>query len=271
MTPQTILDFRKSVLEYYELHGRHDLPWRIADTSGFDPYKIMVSEVMLQQTQVGRVIPKYEAFLSEFPNPVVLSQAPLKAVLQQWDGLGYNRRAQYLQRAATTIISEFGGTFPESTAELVKLPGIGANTAGAILAYAYNRPAIFIETNIRTVFIHHFFEAEIEVRDADIIELVSSTLDQENPRVWYWALMDYGTYLKQTVGNTATRSKSYVRQSTFEGSRRQIRGRVLKLLQAKSMLLPELKTEINDYRLSAVLKDLQSEAMITFSGNRYQL
>lgn len=259
MTNETT-KFNEILMQYYADYGRYDLPWRQPEPDGrFDPYKIMVSELMLQQTQVARVIPKFNEFLINFPDVDHLATAPLSEVLLAWSGLGYNRRAKFLWQAAQSIT----GHFPQTSEDLVKLPGIGKNTAGAILAYAYNQPVLFLETNVRTVYIHHFFQDQIEVPDAEIVKTLAATLDQTNPREFYWALMDYGTYLKKTVGNLSRYAKGYAKQSKFEGSRRQIRGQVLKFLATQSLTLPELADRIPDERLAAVVSDLLAEKLIT--------
>ncbi len=156
-----------------------------------------------------------------------LAAAPLIEVLSCWKGLGYNRRALYLKEIARIVIDQYAAKLPDSPDELVKLPGIGSNTAGAVAAFAFNRPVVFIETNIRSVFIHHFFPDTADVRDSRILPLVEATLDRDNPRVWYWALMDYGTMLKETTANPGRRSAHYSRQSPFPGSDREIRGAIL--------------------------------------------
>lgn len=264
-------DFRETVWQYYKNHGRHDLPWRLPEADGrFDPYKILVSEIMLQQTQVGRVIPKYQQFLEQFPSFEALAAAPLDAVLRVWNGLGYNRRAKFLRACAQQVVAERGGELPSTSAQLVKLPGIGPNTAGAILAYALNQPVVFIETNIRTVYIHHFFADQQSISDRLILDLVTQTVP-DNAREWYWALMDYGTFLKQTVGNLNTLSKHYSKQSRFVGSKRQIRGQVLRLLAARPQTANELQNAIPDERLPVVLAELTTEGFIVQSGMAYQL
>jgi A/G-specific adenine glycosylase len=225
ISPDDIALFRETVLSHYRAHGR-DLPWRRTE----DPYRILVSEVMLQQTQVGRVVEKFEPFVERFGDFASLSVAPLIEVLSFWKGLGYNRRALYLKEASRIVVDRFAGRLPENPEALVILPGIGSNTAGAITAFAFNRPAVFIETNIRSVFIHRFFADEAGVSDARIIPLVEATLDRANPRVWYWALMDYGVALKETTENPGRRSAHYTRQSAFKGSDREIRGAILGLL-----------------------------------------
>ncbi len=264
--------FQQIVWEYYHRHGRHDLPWRLPDPDGaYNSYHILVSEIMLQQTQVPRVLPKYQTFLQTFPDFSALATAPLSDVLMRWSGLGYNRRAKFLWQAAGAVMERYSGRLPDNPADLVALPGIGPNTAGAIMAYAFNRPVLFIETNIRTVYIHHFFADRTGIADKDIAAVLQETLPADNPRQWYWALMDYGTHLKQTVGNVSRASKSYVKQSKFQGSRRQIRGQVLKLLAGGPHALQSLTGSISDDRLTGVLNDLEKEGLIMFSGNAYQL
>jgi A/G-specific adenine glycosylase len=263
--------FQTEILDYYQDFGRHDLPWRLPNVGdGFDPYKILVSEIMLQQTQVSRVIRKYQQFLERFPSVASLASAGLDDVLRQWNGLGYNRRAKYLHQTSQILVCD-SGILPDTLDALVKLPGIGLNTAGAILAYAFNQPSVFIETNIRTVYIHYFFQAEHAVTDQAILELVTLSLGTVEPRQWYWALMDYGSYLKRSIGNLSSTSKHYTKQSKFEGSRRQIRGQVVRLLAERSYAISELIELINDQRLLDILEDLKGEGIIRIRGGRISL
>jgi A/G-specific adenine glycosylase len=267
-----VVQFQQTIWQYYREHGRHDLPWRQPEADGsFDPYKILVSEIMLQQTQVQRVMPKYVAFLEAFPNVEVLAAAPLNVVLQLWSGLGYNRRAKFLMRAAQTVVHNFDGIFPQDQKQLVTLPGVGIHTAGAIMAYAYNAPAVFIETNIRTVYIHHFFADQTDIADAAIATIVGETLDRDNAREWYWALMDYGSFLKQSVGNVSRSSKAYVKQSTFAGSNRQLRGAVIRELLDKPKSLEELSQLLPDDRLSTVLATLVQEGMVSEAQGHFSI
>lgn len=253
--------FLETLWEYYSESSRNTLPWRQPEPNGsFDPYKIIVSELMLQQTQVARVVPKYHAFLARFPNVESLAAAELGEVLKAWQGLGYNRRAKFLWQAAQKV--QAFGTFPNGLDELVRLPGVGRNTAGAIMTYAFNQPVIFVETNVRTVYIHHFFADQTGIHDKEILELVEQTLDHEHPREFYWALMDYGSYLKATVGNLNTASKHYAKQSAFEGSRRQVRGAVLRMLDSGAKTIEDLRADISDKRLESVLQDLVKEGLI---------
>lgn len=255
--------------DYYAKHGR-DLPWRHSESNGsFDPYKIMVSEIMLQQTQVARVIPKYHEFLETFPNIKALAQAGFSEVLRVWNGLGYNRRAKFLHEAAKAINSM--ELFPTDTNDLEKLPGIGKNTAAAICVYSYDQPHVFIETNIRTVFIHHFFSDQTDIDDKQIIPLVKQTLPGEHYREWYWALMDYGSFLKVTVGNIARHSKHYTKQSKFEGSARQLRAKVLKALLDGNRSLVRLQKDYPDDRLQHVIESLTNDKLIREKNGKYSL
>lgn len=267
MSEEQIEEFKEVVWDYYHEHGR-DLPWRHAEPDGsFDPYKIMVSEIMLQQTQAARVIPKYHEFLTKFPTVNSLAEASLSDVLTAWSGLGYNRRAKFLWQTAQKI----AGPFPDTLESLVALPGIGTNTAGAILAYSFNKPVVFVETNIRTVYIHYFFADHTDIHDKNILSLVEATLDKEYPREWYWALMDYGVYIKATVGNTSRNSKHYAKQSSFKGSKRQIRGLIIRTLTDGPKSYQHLRELTTDNRLDEVLEDLQKEQLIQQDGQLFRL
>jgi len=225
LTAPRIRVFQRRILDHYRSRGRR-LPWRATR----NPWHILVSEVMLQQTQVERVMPKYRDFLARFPDPAALAAAPLAQVLAAWSGLGYNRRALALKRCAETLQREIRGRVPRAHEQLVRLPGVGPYTASAVCVFAFNQPRLFIETNIRTVYIHSFFAGAGPVSDRDILPLLEQTLPVRDPRTWYNALMDYGAMLKQRLENPSRRSSHYVRQSPFKGSDREIRGRVLRML-----------------------------------------
>jgi len=226
--PVSVRRFRKMILDYYRDHGR-DLAWRRTT----DPYHILVSEIMLQQTQVDRVIQRYPVFIATFPDFRSLADAPLPDVLAAWQGMGYNRRAIALRNCAVRVMEEFGGILPDDVDILTTFPGIGRATASSICAFAFNRPVVFIETNIRRIFIHCFFEDEDDVADYRILPLVSETLYRDDPRTWYNALMDFGTNLKTMVPNPNRRSRHYVKQAAFEGSDRKIRGAILRRVLAE--------------------------------------
>lgn len=273
MNTAIVRQFHETVWSYYAASGRHELPWRRPEEDGsFDPYKIMVSELMLQQTQVNRVVAKYEAFIETFPTISSLANAELGSVLRLWQGLGYNRRAKFLWQAAQQIDRQFNSRLPRKETELVALPGIGPNTAGAIVAYAFDKPTVFIETNIRTIMVSHFFDSTELVADKEIRQVVSDTLPpNESIRQWYWALMDYGAYLKRTKGSLNHRTSSYRKQAAFQGSRRQIRGAVLRYLHDGERNLEELRAEIRDDRLTGVVEDLVREGLVRRQKDKYRL
>jgi len=270
-------DFITTLSRYYDGHGRHDMLWRQADSTGyFTPYKIMVSELMLQQTQVARVTEKYVDFLTTFPEVQSLAKAELREVLQLWNGLGYNRRAKFIWQAARMVCEDHDGSFPDSLESLVNLPGIGPNTAGAIMAYAYNQPVIFIETNIRTVIIHHFYAGQTDIPDVDIRQAMEQILPRAieegiEPRQFYWSMMDYGSHLKATVGNLSRHSKHYAKQSTFEGSKRQLRGAVIRELTTGARTAEHLIQHLPDERLTNVINELLHEGMIKRIDTLYKL
>lgn len=229
-------DFKKTIWQHYGNHKR-DFIWREKIT----PYNIVVSEIMLQQTQADRVAKKFPSFIEKYPSFPSLSSAPLQEVLKEWQGLGYNRRALNLHRLATIVTEKYKGKLPRTYEELLDLPAIGPNTAGSIMAFAFNLPRPFIETNIRTVFIHFFFKnSKTKVDDKKIFPLIEKTLDVENPREWYYALMDYGNHLKKTTINPSRRSKHHVRQSTFKGSNRELRAQILRFILEKPRTVKEI-------------------------------
>lgn len=231
LTPRAIDTFQQTVYRHYRENAR-DLPWRTTQ----DPYCILVSEIMLQQTQVQRVMLKYDQFIKAFPDFRTLADAHLRDLLALWKGLGYNRRALSLQRIAVRVVGEFGGTLPDSETVLKTLPGIGPATAGALVAFAYHRPTVFVETNIRRVFLHFFFPEQEGVRDRDLMPLIERTLDRDHVRIWYYALMDYGAMLKRETRNPNRRSAHYQRQAPFHNSDREIRGMILKAMLDNPML-----------------------------------
>ncbi|HWR10681.1 MAG TPA: A/G-specific adenine glycosylase [Rectinemataceae bacterium] len=214
-----------------------DLPWR----RDADPYAIMVSEMMLQQTQVPRVAPKFLSWMGRFPDIGSLAAATVDEVLSYWSGLGYNRRALALHRSGQIIVSDFGGEVPQDETTLRSLPGIGVYTSRAILAFAFDRPTVFLETNIRTVLLKHFFPEETGVSDRALEGIAAQVLDAAAPRLWYTALMDYGSELKRVEGNHSARGAAYKKQAPFATSFRRVRGAVLKrLVEGKKVPIDEL-------------------------------
>ena len=269
-----ITEFRRSILDFYERQGR-DFPWRHT----VNPYEILVSEIMLQQTQTERVLPKYLAWLERFPDVQTLAAAPLADVLALWSGLGYNRRARFLQQACRLISERIakGGTFPDTPEELDALPGIGPYTARAVCTFAFNKPEVFIETNIRSVYIFFFFPHQNTkgVADKDLLPLIEKTLYRENPRLWYYALMDYGAALKKKVENPSRKSRHYTKQSRFEGSLRQARGAIIRQLvnSASGCALYDIarKENIDSELLGKAAAALASEKIITSDGALYRI
>lgn len=257
--------FNRMLWAFYKKNKR-ELPWR----NTVNPYNIIVSEIMLQQTQVSRVLIKYPRFIQTFPDFNTLSKATLREILQAWQGMGYNRRAKYLKEIAHAIISQYKGIVPKDPRLLMKLPGIGEATAGSIIAFAYNLPLVFMETNIRRVFIHYFFQNRKDVHDKDIVPFITKLVDRENPREWYYALMDYSAWLVTTMPNPNRKSAHYIKQSQFENSNRQIRGELLRrLLKGES----DIDTLFKDYkdrnRINVILMDLIREKFVTKKNGKY--
>lgn len=262
--------FREIIWDYYKEQGRHDLPWRRTRS----PYKILVSEVMLQQTQVERVIPYYKKWLQQFPTVQSLAQAPLSHVLIAWQGLGYNRRAKALWETAKIVTKESDGKFPRGRTELEALPGIGRYTAGAVLSFAHNSSEVLLETNIRTAITHHFFKDTDVVSDTELMEVLTKILDHTNPREWNWALMDYGAHLKRSGIKINSKSKTYTKQSVFKGSDREVRGGILRALAegkkshlALTNLYEPDRTEQTKIQITKLLK----EGMIRKTGKTFEL
>ena len=279
-----------------------DLPWRRTR----DPYIIWLSEVMLQQTQVPRVETRMPAWLDRFPTVQALAQAAPSDVLDAWQGMGYNRRALALHRAAQCVVEDWGGEFPRETRDLVALPGIGPATAQGIRSFAFDLPGVYLETNVRTVFLHHFFPDVPAVPDRELVPLIQAACpaapgaavdeiapfaapldDADTPRAWYYALLDYGAYLKKTLPNPSRRSAGYSRQSKFEGSRRQKRAHIVRMLlaardgQPAGIALDEAVAGVNEMEAAAgrepverelvagILADLEREGFCRVEGDRW--
>lgn len=264
--------FVDTVKKFYSAYGRHDLPWRQTT----DPYMILVSEIMLQQTQVSRVRVKYTEFLKVFPSVTVLATAPLGTVLSAWQGLGYNRRALMLHSCAKTLLEELKGEWPHDTPTLRLLPGVGPYTAAAVAAFAFGVPSVLIETNIRTVYLYHFFKNKVEIADKQSLPLIAATLDLDDPRSWYYALMDYGSHLKQTSGNKNTQSKHYTKQSKFSGSARQIRGAIIRTLSQHDvgLTLAQIKKSnltLDSHSFTQQIDNLMAEKLLAKTTTRYHL
>ena len=290
----TISAFSKTVWNYYT-QNRRNLPWR----ENITPYRIVVSEIMLQQTQVTRVAHKFNPFLQKFPNFASLASAPTIEVLREWQGLGYNRRGLNLQKLAKIVTEKYGGKLPKTYEELVELPSIGPNTAGSILAFAFNIPRAFIETNIRSVYIHFFFpeiehtegrKAYKKIDDDQLMSFIEKSLAPKiagkpnqafvNPREWYYALMDYGSNLKRTLPNPSRHSAHHTHQSKFEGSNRQLRSYILRFImeQSAGRSVGEIEKKFSDsiarsrYSIEQISKnvnDLLKEGFLKKEKNKY--
>jgi A/G-specific adenine glycosylase len=256
--------FKKRVWSFYA-ENKRVFPWR----HEIDPYKVVVSEVMLQQTQTGRVVEKYNAFMNRFPTVHHLALASFTDVLLYWNGLGYNRRALFLHKLSQIVVEKHQGTIPADEQFLVELPGIGKATASSICAFAFNKPVVFIETNIRTVFLYHFFPLQEGVDDKQLFPLIEEVVDLENPRDWYYALMDYGVYLKQSLPNPSRKSKHHTKQSKFQGSDRQIRGAILRaLLEHKKLVFDQvlgLLKSTEEQRIRDIIQTLVKDGLIVWN------
>ena len=270
--------FTALVREQGRLHYR-SLPWR--DTG--DPYAIWISEVMLQQTQVSRVEGRWEELLKRFPSVGALADAQLNEVLVVWQGMGYNSRAKRLQECAQIICQEHGGIIPRDYDALVALPGIGPATAAGIRAFAFDEPGVYLETNVRSVFIHELFPEREQVADSELIPLVRQTCPPagQDVRGWYYALLDYGAHLKKTLPNPSRRSKHHSRQSEFQGSSRQKRSFVLRCVLESPKTSLQLQEALDAFELAAgrprvapaelsrILEKLEEEGLIQQKEDRW--
>ncbi len=261
LTLEIIELFKKIIYDYYRNHKRK-FPFRERVT----PYNVLVSEIMLQQTQTGRVVEKFLKFIQKFPDFLTLSSASLEEVLGIWKGLGYNRRAIALKKIAEIVINDFNGKLPDSLEILKSFPQIGHNTASSILAFAFNKAVFFIETNIRRVYIYFFFPDKNKIEDKEIMSIIKKTIDNNNPRKWYYALMDYGVMLKKTHPEINKRSVLYRKQSPFKGSTRQVRGKILKLLINEGPMeitkIQERSKILDKERIKKILVQLKQEGFI---------
>lgn len=272
----TTAEFQSIILDFYAQSGR-SFPWRYTGTA--DPWGVLVSEYMLQQTQINRVVSYWERWMKLWPKPSDLAAAPLEQALKEWSGLGYNRRAKNLWNCAVIITEKYNNTVPCKVETLAALPGIGPYTSGAIACFAWNYPALFIETNIRSVLINFFFQDRTGISDKELFPVLEQVMDYTNPRVWYWALMDYGAELKKITGNPNRKSALYVKQTRFEGSFRQIRGALIRTLSVKgpqknARLYKEMEKNIKnlkkaDYKLALTV--LQKEQMVAEEGGVYRI
>ncbi len=265
------------VWKRYDMCARKYLPWRI-DCS---PYSVLLSEFMLQQTQVSRVVTYFNVFVQQWPNIDSLAKENFRGILQHWNGLGYNRRAKYLHDTAKSLSHKHDGRIPDTIADLIQLPGIGIYTASAICAFAFNKKSIVLETNIRKVIIYHFFKNESCITDNQINGVLEQLVNYvDDYRTWYWALMDYGVLLGKQVINPSQKSAGYKKQSNFKGSLRKIRGRVLEVLcrcntMSEMRLKEAVKEKVSDDEYVDVfdeffeksIRSLVKEKILSYKGS----
>lgn len=257
MEVRKITQLKNTIWKYFKEHGRQ-FPWRNTK----NPYKIWVSEVMLQQTQTTRVIEKYKEFLKKFPTVQKLAEGTPHEVLSLWSGLGYNRRALFLLEGAKQVITNHKGKIPRGLTSLLSIKGIGRSTASAIRNFAWQLPTAFIETNIRDVYIHFFFTSKKEVSDKDIFPLVEKTLPTENPKEWFYALMDYGVFLKSQGLKHNLKNSNYQKQTRFKGSVREARGEILRLVLQKPRTKKHLLQTLRHPKGVRALKSLITEGLL---------
>jgi A/G-specific adenine glycosylase len=246
------------------------MPWRGID----DPYGVLVSEVMLQQTQVARVTIRWAEWMAAFPTIDALAAAPLAVVLDRWQGLGYNRRALALKRCAEEVVQRFAGDVPADPAVLMTLPGIGPATAAAVCCYAFRRPVPFIETNVRAALLHAFFADADDVPDRALRPIAEAVWDPDDPRGWGYALTDFGADLKRTLPNPSRRSRHHTRQSSFEGSRRQKRARLLRAVLGEPGRTAATYADVVGMAASdafELLEALASEGLLARSGEAWSV
>jgi A/G-specific adenine glycosylase len=262
------IDAFRSIVWEFAARNPKEYPWRTTS----DPWEILVSEVMLQQTQTSRVVNKYRTFLARYPHPGALADSSIEELLGLWKGLGYNRRGLNLKRCAESIVTEHGGRVPNDQDALEALPGIGAYTASAVRAFAFNEPVVLIETNIRRLFLYTFFLDREQVNDREVLEVIAHALDASDPKGWYAALMDLGSALKSWVPNPNRKSTHYAKQARFEGSNRQIRGRILGMLLSGPSTMDELESlPFENTRIEEQVGALEREGFLIEDAGRYRL
>ncbi|PIS44681.1 MAG: Fe-S cluster assembly protein HesB [Ignavibacteria bacterium CG08_land_8_20_14_0_20_37_9] len=258
LSEKIVNDFQTKILFWYKIHKR-DFPWRKTT----DPYYILVSEVMLQQTQAVRVVPYYEKFIKRFPSFKDFALAKNNDVLKVWSGLGFNNRAIRLKEIAKIIQNKFKGVFPQQNDQLLALKGIGNYTAAAVLAFAFNRRFAVIDTNIRRVLIHELHLSE-NISQRHLSEIAFQLIPKGRSRIWHNALMDYGA-LEATVKQTNIKSRS--KQSPFKGSEREVRGKILRfLLEKKKVTLVSLVEFFPHKNIEEIIIKMKRDGLIIEVG-----
>ncbi len=262
LTPLRIKKFQDFIFNWWETH-RRDLPWRRTH----DPYRILVSEVMLQQTQVSRVIPKYTEFIRIFPDVFALAAASVGDVLRAWKGMGYNRRALYLKKTAERVVQAYEGHFPQTEKELVQLPGLGTYTARAILVFAFRKNVAPVDTNIRQIITHYFFE-DTHQKESIIAKVADLLLPHDKSWEWGQALMDYGAL---EMPKLRPKKEKKISSIPFKETNRFYRGRIMDTLRMHDIrefiLLKEFREKYDkpeDF-LIHILQGLEKDGLITRS------
>ena len=266
-----------ALLEWFYKNQRI-LPFR-TDPS---PYHVWLSEIMLQQTRVSAALPYYERFLAALPDIPALAGCEEEKLHKLWEGLGYYSRVRNLQKAAKIVCAQYGGQLPADYNALLALPGIGPSTSAGVRIFAFRQPDMYLETNVRAVFIHELFPGRESVADKELVSLVEATCPQDaRVRAWYYALLDYGAYLKKTMPNPTRRSKHYTRQSKFEGSHRQKRAYLLRRVIDDALSTEDLardlaqserasgRQEPSVEEVRAILDELEREGFVMRRGDAW--
>lgn len=291
ISQKNIKEFQQKIFSWYKVH-KQDFPWRKTR----DPYQILVSEVMLQQTQVSRVIPKFEAWLQRFPTVADLAKAPVSEVLAYWSGLGYNRRALFLKKTAVEITEKYGGKFPQDEKTLKSLPGIGEYTARAVLCFAFDKQITVVDTNVRKVILTQFINyrhceersnpvglslsdgdchapSSLAMTSKEIKHIADLLLPSGKAYDWNQALMDYSRVM------LAKEKIPVPKQSKFLGSRRYYRGQILKLLLQKKKISineigPMIKKDFMDSDnelINKILIELEAEGFVVYKNGNIEI
>jgi len=265
LSESNIHKLQQMIFSWWDIN-RRDLPWRHTH----DPYKIFVSEVMLQQTQVSRVTPKYESFLTMFPDVGALACATPADILKEWKGMGYNRRALFLQKAARMVVNEFSGIFPDNEKDLRNLPGLGIYTARAVLVFAYKQDIAMVDTNIRQIITHYFFEDAIQ-KESVIQEVATQILPTGKSWEWHQALMDFGALALRRIPDKQRSSKP------FKETDRYVRGRIVDVLRESAYDHWQLIKQMSDITgrsnedIGNILQKLLKDELITCKKDIYSL
>jgi A/G-specific adenine glycosylase len=275
LSQSAIHAFQATIFDWWKTH-RRDLPWRNTN----DPYKILVSEIMLQQTQVSRGLPKYLEFIETFPTVTDLAHASPSKVLKLWKGMGYNRRALYLQESAKKILTDFAGKFPQTEEELLSLPGLGIYTARAVLVFAYRQDMAMVDTNIRQIITHFFFHDEKQSEKV-IQEVADKLVPKGKSWDWHQALMDYGAIAminaKLQMLHKRRKLKKINPVVPFKETNRYFRGRIMDLLREKEYEEKELigilcSTYGKDEQFYiGLLKTLENEGLAVYKTGYWKL